>query len=223
MRFHMARSTKDLDLTVRSARGSLGDSTSLRERLQLAASIDLPDFFTFIVGEAMAEVNQAPEGGARFPVDARLDGRTFVKFRVDLGVGDEVLEPLESVEGEDWLGFAGIPAVVVPALSVEQHWAETFHAYTRPREAPTSRVRDLVDLVLILEHEAPLTERVSAAVDSTFRQRGTHPVPEDVPKPPSGWAEPFAALAAECGLQLSLDTAHSRVERFWRQLARERS
>jgi hypothetical protein len=45
---------------------------------------------------------------ARFPVDARLDGRTFVTFHVDLGVGDEILEPLESVEGEDWLGFAGL-------------------------------------------------------------------------------------------------------------------
>jgi hypothetical protein len=40
MRFHMARSTKDLDLTVRTR---AGDSISLRERLQLAASIDLPD------------------------------------------------------------------------------------------------------------------------------------------------------------------------------------
>jgi len=127
----MARSTKDLDLTVRSGGGRSGDATFLRERLQLAASIDLLDFFTFIVGEAMAELNQAPEGGARFPVDARLDGRTFAKFHVDLGVGDEVLEPLESVKGQDWLDFAGVPAVVVPALSVEQHWAEKFHAYTR--------------------------------------------------------------------------------------------
>lgn len=155
MRFHMARSTKDLDLTIRSVQGGVRDSISLRERLQLSASIELPDFFTFIVGEAMAELNQAPEGGARFPVDARLDGRTFVKFHVDLGVGDEVLEPLESVEGEDWLGFAGIPAVVVPALSVEQHWAEKFHAYTRPRETPNSRVRDLVDLVLFWNTRRP--------------------------------------------------------------------
>jgi hypothetical protein len=216
MRFHMARSTKDLDLTVRSAPGPAGDSTSLRERLQIAASIEMPDFFTFIVGEAMAELNQAPEGGARFPVDARLDGRTFVKFHVDLGVGDEVLEPLESVEGEDWLGFAGIPAVVVPVLSVEQHWAEKFHAYTRPRETPNSRVRDLVDLVLILEHEAPATERVSAAVDATFRRRGTHSVPAVVPEPPTGWAKPFAALAAECGLEQTLTIAHERVEAFWR-------
>ena len=218
MRFHMARSTKDLDLTVRSVQGGVGDSISLRERLQLAASIELPDFFTFIVGEAMAELNQAPEGGARFPVDARLDGRTFVKFHVDLGVGDEVLEPLENVEGEDWLGFAGIPAVVVPALSVEQHWAEKFHAYTRPRETPNSRVRDLVDLVLILEREAPAIERASAAVDATFRRRGTHPVPAVVPEPPSGWAKPFTALAAECGLEQTLATAHRRVEGFWRSV-----
>src|SRR5689334_13031612 len=68
MRFHLARSTKDLDLTVRSGGERSGDSASLRERLQLAASIDLPDFFTFIVGEAMAELNQAPEGGAHFPL-----------------------------------------------------------------------------------------------------------------------------------------------------------
>src|SRR5215470_17522662 len=36
MRFHMARSTKDLDLTVKRARGHSGDPSSLRERLQLA-------------------------------------------------------------------------------------------------------------------------------------------------------------------------------------------
>ena len=223
MRFHMARSTKDLDLTVRSAQGGGVNSTSLRERLQLAASIELPDFFLFTVGEAMAELNQAPEGGARFPVDARLDGRTFVKFHVDLGVGDEVLEPLESVEGEDWLGFAGIPAVVVPALSVEQHWAEKFHAYTRPRETPNSRVRDLVDLVLILEHEIAITERVRTAVDATFRRRGTHPVPEAAPEPPSDWAKPFTALAAECGLDQTMATAHRRVEAFWRSLRSQSS
>ena len=54
---------------------------------------------------------------------------------------------------------------------------------TRPRETPNSRVRDLVDLVLILDHEAPSTERVSAAVDATFRRRGTHSATAVVPPP----------------------------------------
>lgn len=215
MRFHIARSTKDLDLTVRRSPERV-DPTTLRERLQIAASIDASDFFTFTVGEPMAELNQAPEGGARFPVDARLDSRTFAKFHVDLGVGDEVLDPLEDVEGEDWLGFAGIPAVVAPALSVEQHWAEKFHAYTRPRETPNSRVRDLVDLVLVLEHETLAPERVNAAVEATFRRRGTHPVPAAIAAPPADWTKPFAALAADCGLEQTATVAHQRVEAFWR-------
>jgi hypothetical protein len=170
----------------------------------------------FIVGDAMAELNQAPEGGARFPVDARLDGRTFVKFHVDLGVGDEVLEPLESVEGEDWLGFAGIPAVVAPALSVEQHWAEKFHAYTRPRDATNSRVRDLVDLVLILEAQQPSLDGVRKAVAVTFARRRSHSIPEEIAPPPAAWATPFAALAAECGLGYTSLTAYERVRDFWR-------
>jgi hypothetical protein len=221
MRFHKARSTKDLDLTVRSRTGARAEDSpaTLRERLQRATSVQLPDFFTFIVGEAMAELNQAPEGGARFPVDARLDGRTFVKFHVDLGVGDEVLEPLEELVGEDWLGFAGIAAVSVPALSGEQHWAEKFHAYTRPREGGTnSRVRDLVDLVLIIERQQLSSARIRAAVNATFVRRSTHPVPAHVPPPPSDWAKPFAALAAECGMAYTADTAHVRVEGFWRAL-----
>jgi hypothetical protein len=216
MRFLRARSTKDMDLTVRRREGAAESVTSLRERLLVAASVELPDFFTFEIGEAMADLNQAPEGGARFPVDARLDGRTFVKFHVDLGIGDEVLEPLENVEGRDWLGFAGIAAVVVPALSIEQHWAEKFHAYTRPREATSSRVRDLVDLVLILEEQQPSFNGIRKAVGATFARRNTHPVPEDILPPPANWARPFAELAAECRLDQTSRAAYEQVQDFWR-------
>lgn len=216
MRFVRARSTKDLDLTVRRREGASESAASLRERLLIAASVELPEFFTFEIGEAMAELNQAPEGGARFPVDARLDGRTFVRFHVDLGVGDDVLEPLDNVQGEDWLGFAGISAVVVPALSMEQHWAEKFHAYTRQRDATNSRVRDLVDLVLILEEHELSFDRVREAVDATFARRRTSSVPTDVLPPPSDWTKPFADLAASCRLDYTPTAAHKRVQEFWR-------
>jgi predicted nucleotidyltransferase component of viral defense system len=134
LRFRQARTTKDLDLTVRTAAAEEVSIASLRARLLTASSARLLDFFVFDVGEAMLTLDQAPDGGARFPVDARIDGRSFVKFHVDLGAGDEVLEPLDEIVGEDWLGFAGIMPTAVPALSVEQHWAEKLHAYTRPRE-----------------------------------------------------------------------------------------
>jgi hypothetical protein len=223
LRFHHARSTKDLDLTVSATpreADALSHSTSaLRETLQLAALAPQSDFFTFVVGEATMDMDQAPEGGARFPVDARLDGRTFVKFHVDLGVGDEVIEPIEQLAGDDWLGFAGIPAVSVPALSAEQHWAEKLHAYTLPREGTTNtRVKDLVDLVLLIERQTLSADRVRSAVAATFARRRSHPVPADLPAPPAQWSKPFAALAAECGLDYTAGAAHRRVEVFWNDL-----
>ena len=61
LRFHRARSTKDLDLTVRLGTSGPGEHEGdLRERLQQAAEIPLPDFFTFIVGEESLALDQAP-------------------------------------------------------------------------------------------------------------------------------------------------------------------
>ena len=69
LRFHRARSTKDLDLTVRLGRNGPGKREgTLRERLQQAAEIPLSDYFTFIVGEESLVLGQAP--GARL-VSAR--------------------------------------------------------------------------------------------------------------------------------------------------------
>ena len=107
---------------------------------------------------------------------------------------------------------------MVPALSVEQHWAEKFHAYTRPREAANSRVRDLVDLMLLIERREMTTERIRAAVEATFTRRNTHVPPAEVPPPPSEWAKPFAVLATECGMEHTAESAHSRVGSFWRDL-----
>lgn len=221
MRFHRARATKDLDLTVRATAGAQTPpedlATALRERLQIAASVQLDDFFVFVVGEPSLELNQAPEGGSRFPVDARLDGRTFVRFHVDLGVGDEVIEPLDRIVGEDWLGFAGIPTIAVPTLSTEQHWAEKIHAYTLPRDGATnSRVKDLVDLVLLIERQSLSPTRINVAVAATFARRGTHAVPTDLPPPPNVWEKPFMALAAECGIVHTLTSAYERVAAYWR-------
>ena len=227
MRFHRARATKDLDLTVRVT--SIGQTppddlaAALRERLQLAASVELADFFVFNVGEASLELNQAPEGGSRFPIDARLDGRSFVKFHVDLGVGDEVIEPVDRIVGDDWLAFAGIPTIAVPTLSAEQHWAEKLHAYTLPRDGATnSRVKDLVDLVLLIELQAMSSTRMHVAVATTFARRRTHAVPTDLPPPPSAWERPFTALAAECGIVHTLTSAYENVAAYWRSLT-ERS
>jgi len=108
LRFKAARSTVDIDLTVqRVAASASGDQNQIvREMLQSAADISLGDWFEFVVGRASMDLTAAPYGGARYPVEARMDERTFARFHLDAGVGDVVMRPLETIVCRDWLGFA---------------------------------------------------------------------------------------------------------------------
>ena len=129
------------------------------------------------------------------------------------------MEPPEIFPSRDWLGFAQIPPAVITAISNEQQFAEKIHAYTLPRmQNPNSRVRDLVDLVLLVDSNRLIPKKTRKAILSTFNRRATHPVPPFLPDPPSVWKKPFDALAAECGLQIGTDEAFRTVEIFFRSL-----
>jgi Nucleotidyl transferase AbiEii toxin, Type IV TA system len=116
----------------------------------------------------------APYGGARYPVEAWMDERIFARFHLDAGIGDVVMEPLETVVCRDWLKFAGIEASRVRMITREQQFAEKIHAYTLPRNAANSRVKDLVDLALLLGSGGLDQRRILAALRLTFERRGTH-------------------------------------------------
>jgi hypothetical protein len=99
----------------------------------------------------MADLDAAPYGGARYPVETRLDVRTFVTFHLDVGIGDALVEPPEWLTGQGILDFAGIPPIRAAALPREQQFAEKLHAYTLPHgERVNTRVKDLVDLTLLI-------------------------------------------------------------------------
>ena len=174
LRIKAARTTKDIDLTMRSVSSSgekKDDKKNLAvlEQLQEAAAFRSDDFFVYTIGEPISDLDAAPYGGARFPVEARLDGRVFVGFHLDVGIGDAVMEPLEVIEGRDWLGFAGITSPSLYMIPREQQFAEKLHAYTLPRQgAVNSRVRDLVDMVLLIQSGTLVKSKVSEAVCVTF-------------------------------------------------------
>src|ERR1700676_1614811 len=111
LRMHSARTTKDIDLTLhdgtRLSKNPKERAEQVRAMLQEAAASPFDDYFEFLVGEPRQDLDGAPEGGNRYPIQAQMDGRDFARFHVDIGVGDEVLEPPEVVTGEDWLGFGG--------------------------------------------------------------------------------------------------------------------
>ena len=70
------------------------NAVTVLETLRDAGQLDLEDFFTFVLGDATQDLDAAPYGGARFPVDARLAGRTFVKFHLDVSTGDVLTRAL---------------------------------------------------------------------------------------------------------------------------------
>ena len=69
------------------------------------------------------DLTAAPYGGARYPVEARMDERIFARFHPDAGIGDVVMQPLETIVCRDWLGFAGVETARVRMIGREQQFA----------------------------------------------------------------------------------------------------
>jgi len=211
LRLRMARTTKDIDLSLPTNVASEWKGQIL-EHLQIHAARDLKDFFVFAIGQPMMELDAAPDGGARYPVTASLAGRVFTKFHLDIGMGDAVIPPTERLEGRNWLSFAGIDSVKFVAISKEQQFAEKLHAYTLPRpDGINTRVKDVVDMALLLQIGTLDRQLLRQAVDTTFALRNTHGLPDLLPEPPVLWEVPYRTLAAECGLDWTLQEARQRI------------
>ena len=219
LRVRFARTTKDLDLTLHDGTHLSKDAKERREQiramLQEAAAARFDDYFEFLVGEAKEDLAGAPGGGSRYPVQAQMDGRDFARFPVDVGIGDEVIEPLDVVTGKDWLGFGGIAPPSFPIISAEQQFAEKLHAYTLPRgERTNTRTKDLIDMVLLIRGGKLESKKTAAAVRSTFARRATHEAPGKLDSPPGEWAPVFDALAKECGLAMKIEEGFEEVRKF---------
>jgi hypothetical protein len=223
-----ARSTLDLDMSVPdpeclqlldAADENVSCAQVVYEHLQQAVECDLGDGFEFVIGELREQQTGAPRGGIRCSVEVHLAGRPFVRFHLDVGLGDAVLGQPDWMEGSGFLGFAGIPAARVALYPVDQQFAEKAHAYTFPwQNRDNTRVKDLVDLVLLVHSGQLKPEPVKQALKATFEARGTHPLPERLPTPPADWGEPYTALAQELGLPaLTLQEAYIHLDAYWQE------
>ncbi|HEV7215532.1 MAG TPA: nucleotidyl transferase AbiEii/AbiGii toxin family protein [Chloroflexota bacterium] len=136
------------------------------------------DFFTLTV-ERTDRLDAAIEGAAvRYRARAELAGRPFEAVTLD--VGFDLLPLAEPVwlPGPDLLSFAGIAPILVPTLPLALHVAEKVHAYTRrygADAAPSSRVKDLIDLVVIAVTAAFEAGELREALERTFAARGAAP------------------------------------------------
>jgi hypothetical protein len=222
LQLRVARTTVDIDLTLPASLNLSSEdvpaTATVREMLQEAAGLDLGDWFLYTVGAPMMDLDAAPYGGARYPIECRMDGRTFAKFHLDIGIGDVLIPPLQKVQGQDWLGFAQIPTAEMRLISKEQQVAEKLHAYTLPRSTPNSRVKDLVDLLLLVRTREVRHPQLTEAVRMTFDRRKTQVIPSTLVPPPESWAKQFSTLATECGIASRMDDSFREVETFLAQV-----
>lgn len=198
-----ARTTKDIDLLRRD------DEKFASEDLIAAQLVDLGDFFTFSIGGRERRLDDA--GGAiEFRVRSELAGRIFEEVLIDIGFSDPLGWQPDRVRGSDLLAFAGIEPIEVPVLPLEQHVAEKVHAYTRIYHGqPSTRVKDLVDLVLVRQFMTLDAARLRAALVGTFEGRGQHAPPESLPQPPAVWAVSYRKLAGDVGIDTVLARGHA--------------
>ena len=204
-----ARTTQDLDMLLMSP------TEDLHATLVHAALLDLGDWFLYLVQQP-TRTRAREVGGLRFTVQSRLDGRPFETFHLDIGWGDRVVESPDHLTAPSLLAFAEIQPTAVPCYPLTQHVAEKIHAYTRPHlSGESSRVKDLVDIVLIVGMRNMRASTLRTALRATFEARRTHPMPPVLPSPPASWAVPYRRLAREVGLETaSLDKGVDLAQRF---------
>ena len=217
-----ARTTRDLDLTLGDPvdpEAIAGRLVEVHEALMDAAGLDLGDFFEFTIPPARSELTAAPGGGGVFSVIAKVAGREFARFHIDIGFGDVLLGSSERLPGDDLLAFAEIAPPVALAIPKAQQFAEKVHAYTFPwTDRENTRSRDLVDMVLLIERGELDLDEVRRAVRETFAHRRRHEVPSTLSPPPRAWGGEFPAMAAEAGISTTdLDEAFSIFESYWSQ------
>ena len=194
LRLNRARATRDIDLRM------VGDPSQLLEQLQLAGRLDLGDHLLFLVTKDAGKIegDGVVYEGQRFRTEGRLGGTIYgAPFGVDVAFGDPLVGEIEEHRSHAYLDFVGIPATRLRLYPRETHVAEKLHAYTLPRHAENTRVKDLPDLALLAQTGAFSARQLRTALQTTFTFRGSHPLPTLVPAPPASWLEPYARIAAE--------------------------
>ncbi len=215
----VARTTKDIKVAVAQPL----KPEQMMARLQRAAAIDPGDWFEFEIGLPRTSATGAPQGGLRFPISCLVDGKGFESFHLDLRFGDPIVGKPDKLTAPHLLEFADIEPSTVPCYPLTTQIAEKLHAYTRPfAGGQSSRVRDLVDILLMAAMGGLTSRRLSLALDITFNTGRTHELPQKFPKPPANWSGPYKRLARDFNLTWStVDEAGEAAARFLNPVLQE--
>lgn len=219
-RLPKARRTKDIDLSTFDPRFLTGDDMAQRDallsELQEHARRSVDDYFSFEI-EFDRVLPGFGKGGIRCMARCFLDGQLWSSFQIDAVIQDQTVFDPEFVAGDNFFEFAGLPPLRLQVPTKEEVFAEKLHAYTTPRENENTRVKDLLDLALLLEDGID-PDKLKTGTIGVFAIRGTHVPPQTLPTPPSAWSGVFATLAQEAQVDLTVEQAFQQVSDVYARL-----
>jgi len=168
----VTRTTMDMDLTYAEGQDAA------EADLITAQTIDLGDFFEFDLVRARTP-RTIDTRSTSYRVRAEVAGRIFEEVTIDIDSADPINWKTEYVLGTHLLRFAEIDRMNIPVLPLEQHVAEKVHAYTRMYGdgMRSSRVKDLIDMVLIKSFTNLDAHKLRGALRDTFEARSLHLLP----------------------------------------------
>jgi hypothetical protein len=206
---HKARTTKDIDLLFREQRANI------HKTLIKASKTDLSDWFNFQVGNS-STIDQNMEKTIHYPVVSLLDSRTFESFHLDVNADDILYREPEMIDAPTYVAFPEFSSFQIPCYSLPQQTAEKFHALTRVyASGEVSRVKDLVDILLIASSTKLGFNDLHKAITLTFKHRKTHDLPEFVPRLSTTYTKSYSRLAAQSKLQqTTLSEANLAFDKF---------
>ena len=214
-----ARATKDIDVGLRDV---VTGSTDLHERLIDALACDpFDDRFFFEVSEPTAlREDNAGYLTWRASIAAALAGKPFGAIKLDISPRAHELHTTDWLPLPNTLDFAGITTTEVEIIATPRHAAEKFHAMTRDfGDRDNSRVRDLLDLVLLIENNMLSPDTVADAARTVWAERnGTNP-PQLLPALPTSWPRRYAQLANNHDVEArTFSQAVALVQHLWTQM-----
>lgn len=207
-RVHDARTTKDIDLLA-----ELADLDAAVSRLKEAVQIDLGDHFRFVI----TSVRPAPRGGTQSHVggykvsaDAYCGVKRRDHFSVDVVTGS-VMTAKPDVQTRPGL-VPAVPPTPVRLYPIVDHIADKLCAtqsmYGTYSDQPSSRVRDLVDLVVFARTQHVDGSELTEAITAEWTHRRLPGTPFFAP--PETWRRLYPGLArrvSACGDVLTFDAA----------------
>ncbi len=188
-----ARHSMDIDLFYS---GELGDAVA--DLQAIGSDNSFGDFFTFDIARNPGQT-VAGATGFSLSVAAFLGEKEFQRFTIDLVISSNMTQDPDVISGLTPVSIPGLQVVDYRVYSVVDHVADKHAAMIDTYgdgARPSTRYRDLVDLVLVATTQHVSAGDLRAALVSEYRYRGLE-IPVTVEAPDATWGAGYGREAAK--------------------------